>query len=72
MKELLERTSGWKVHGTVGLFILCVGVEVGLGWDIPGFAAPDDWLNQILVALGISAGRSTLGTLISTVAAGRK
>lgn len=72
MKAILETTSGWKVHGTVALFLLCIAVEIGLGWDIAGFEAPDDWLNQVLVALGISAGRSTVGNIISTLAAGRK
>ncbi|NBT33818.1 MAG: hypothetical protein EBT13_18455, partial [Rhodobacteraceae bacterium] len=64
MESLMQAVQGKKVHGIVALFIACVLAEKGLGWDIPGFDAPADWLNQVLVALGISAGRSTIGQIM--------
>jgi hypothetical protein len=64
---MIELLAGKKTYGIIAIFILCILAEKGLAWDIPGFVAPADWLNQVIVALGLGAGRSTIGNIISAV-----
>lgn len=58
---LIAATSGYKTYMVVGAYLLCIAIEVGLGYDIPGFTAGDDWLGDLFTALG-------LGTLRAGVA----
>ena len=60
MSGLLEFLDGKKFHLVVAVFIFAMAVEGGLGVDIPGFEVPDNWLDYILAAFGLSAGRDAL------------
>lgn len=53
--------QGWKTYIVVGVMLLAVAVEKGLGLDVPGITVADDWLLVVLNAL-------SLGTLRAGVA----
>lgn len=53
--------SGYKTYIIVATFLVCVGLEKFVGFDIPGFSVGDDWLAMVLGMLG-------LGTLRAGVA----
>lgn len=57
---MMEKLDGYKTYIVMAVVIACVVVEKGLGWDIPGFDAGDDWMGWILGALGLGAMRSAV------------
>ena len=52
--------SGWKIKGISVGYIILVLLEKALGLDVPGFEASDAWVNEIILAAGIFAGRDTV------------
>lgn len=58
MASILAALSGKKTYIVVALFLACIGAEVGLGFDIPGFDPGTDWLAQVMGMLGIGALRA--------------
>lgn len=62
--------SGYKTYGVVGLYLACLAAEKALGWDVPGFDAGPNWLNDVFVAAGVGTIRAGIAT--STKSAVRK
>lgn len=60
--NILEKLQGWKIRGLSIGYVLLILVEKFV-FDVPGFVVGDDWLTQILIGLGIYAGRDTLDTV---------
>lgn len=56
--------TGYKTYILVGIFIAGVAAEKLLGLDIPGFDPGDDWLQQVMAALGIATVRAGVKTEI--------
>ncbi|QDP61596.1 MAG: hypothetical protein Tp138OMZ00d2C19078261_57 [Prokaryotic dsDNA virus sp.] len=50
--------SGYKTYIIVAIYLLCIGAEKLLGFDIPGFEPTDDWLVYVLNALGLGTLRA--------------
>lgn len=55
--------SGWKIKGISVGYVVLVLLEKVLGLDVPGFEAGDAWVNEIIIALGIFAGRDTVKSI---------
>jgi hypothetical protein len=55
--------SGWKIKGISVGYILLVLIEKLAGLDVPGFEAGDAWVNEIILAAGIFAGRDTVKSI---------
>ena len=53
---LLETIKGWKVKGLAVGYVLLILIDK-LAFDIPAFDPGVDWVNQILIGLGIFAAR---------------
>lgn len=60
MKTVWDMLEGYKTYIVAWLLVLCVFVEKGLGWDIPGLTIGDNWMDYIFVAMGMGAGRSAI------------
>jgi hypothetical protein len=52
--------SGYKTYLIVAAMVLCIGAEVFLGIDVPGYDPGPDWLGDLLTALGIGTLRHGL------------
>lgn len=67
MFDLVGKLKGWKIKGlSVGYVLLVITDKFVL--DIGGFEAGENWLNEIIVALGIFAARDTVDTVVDKVA----
>lgn len=60
---MLASLNGKKTYLIVAIYIVLTGLEVGLGWDIPGFNPGPDWLGQIMGMLGLAALRKSVPTV---------
>lgn len=60
LKGLVDKVSGWKLHGIAFGWIALTLVEKIGGLDIPDFDPGENWVNGIFAALGVSAFRSTV------------
>lgn len=58
MVAMWTALQGWKTYIVVAVFLVCVGMESGLGWDVPGFEVQGDWLAYVLSALGLGTLRA--------------
>lgn len=63
MTTFMEMLDGYKMYILSGLLVLCVVVEKGFGWDIPGLTIGDNWMDYIFTAWGLAAGRSAMKKL---------
>lgn len=61
--SMWDGLRGWKVKGISVGYIVLVLVEKFAGLDVPGLEVGGEWLNEILIALGIFAGRDTVTTI---------
>lgn len=53
----MQMIDGYKTYIVAGLLLVVVIAEKLLGWDIPGVAVGDNWLDYIAAALGLGAVR---------------
>jgi hypothetical protein len=58
MTEIWDKLDGYKTYIVMWTFVGMVMVEKGLGYDLPGFEAGPDWMEQVLAAFGLGAVRS--------------
>jgi hypothetical protein len=58
MQKTLTWLDGKKTYIVALALLIVVGLENGLGFDVPGFEAPADWLIIVLNALGLGALRA--------------
>lgn len=63
MKTVLDMLDGYKMYILSALLFLCVVVEKGFGWDIPGLTIGDNWMDYIFVSWGLAAHRSAMNKL---------
>lgn len=62
MNAILDTLKGKKVYIIAVMMLACVAIEKGLGIDIPGFDAGDDWWTIVANALGLAALRQGVTT----------
>ena len=55
LKTVLAPFDGYKAYMVAAAVLVCVFLEAGLGWDVPGFQVSDDWLGWVMSALGLGA-----------------
>jgi len=53
----MKAIDGYKTYIVAGVLALLVAAEHFLGWDIPGMAAQNDWLQWLLGAAGLATVR---------------
>lgn len=58
----LEWLKGYRTYVIVGIFVLGNVAENIVGIDLPFFAADPDWINNLLIMLGIGTARGAIGT----------
>lgn len=63
MNEFWARLQGKKIYILMWMWIGMTFIEKVVGWDIPNFDPGPDWVNDIMIALGIGAGRSAVAKL---------
>ena len=56
----MDILDGKKTHLVVLIYLLCCAAEGLLGFDVPNFDLPDEWLGPVLAALGVSTIRDAL------------
>ncbi len=66
-KGIWAQAQGWKVHGIAWGWIACTLIEKVAGLDIPDFDPGADWVNGVFIALGVSAGRSTIAAIVQSM-----
>jgi hypothetical protein len=67
MLNIWTKLQGWKVHGVAWSWIAGCILEKVLGIPIEGFDPGADWLNTVFIALGVSAGRSTIASVVQMI-----
>ena len=58
MEKIRAAVSGQKTYIIVAFVLAGVLVEKGLGIDIPGFDASQDWMAYVMAALGLGSLRA--------------
>lgn len=61
VKKLLE---GKKTYAISFAVLLCVLIEKGFGWDVPGFVTPENWQTLVFEAAGLGTLRAGVGKII--------
>src|SRR3990167_749003 len=61
--EMWKSLDGYKMYIVVWMFVGSVFVEKVMGFDIVGFDAGPDWLEKVMIALGVGAGRSAVAKM---------
>lgn len=61
MDKIREALQGKKTYTIVGVFILIVALERFAGIDLPFIDIGDDWVDQLLIMLGIGTTRAAVG-----------
>lgn len=56
--SITSALSGKKTYIIVAIFMLSIAAEKALGFDIPGFDPGTDWLDQVLMMLGLGTLRA--------------
>ncbi|EPX82113.1 hypothetical protein [Salipiger mucosus] len=54
---------GMKTYIVAATLILVVGVEQGLGIDVPGVELGENWMMAVMNALGLGTVRAAIGKL---------
>ena len=62
MLQAANALKGKKTYLVAAVLALCVGVERGLGIDVPGVSVGDDWMIVLLNAAGLSTLRAGMKT----------
>lgn len=60
---LLDKIKGWKIKGLSIGYILLILIDK-FAFDLAGFDAGPDWINQLLIGLGIFAARDTVDSTV--------
>jgi hypothetical protein len=56
--------TGYKTYLVAGALLAAVAVEKFLGFDVPGFDVPNDWLLVVLNGLGLASLRAAISKYI--------
>lgn len=60
---ILAAVDGYKTYIVIGVYLAAVFVTKVMGLEIPGFAVGDNWLNDVMIALGLGGFRSALNKI---------
>lgn len=63
MFAIWNAVDGYKTYIVIGVYLAAVFVTKGLGLQIPGFSVGDNWVNDVMIALGFGGFRSALNKL---------
>ncbi|XAI95363.1 hypothetical protein [Nostoc phage Nsp-JY18] len=60
MNGIREALQGKKTYTIVGLFVVIVALERFVGIDLPYIEIGDDWVEQLMIMLGIGTTRAAV------------
>jgi hypothetical protein len=67
LMSLRNMLKGSKTYAIAFALLTCVVVEKYLGWDVPGFTLPNDWLTVVLGGLGLASLRAGVADAVTKI-----